>query len=179
MQTSERVLAGRYARAFFLAAEAAGTYERVQKDLADSHRALLDALPLLRNPRVSGADKKKKLQELLGAKVAPLTLKFLGMLVDKKRYELLPLVGVNLARLVNEKKNVAKAQVRAARPMTAEAQEALKKRLKDFSGKTVELEIREDAELIGGVVVRLGDWVLDGSLRGQLRRIKEKISDGN
>lgn len=160
----------------FLAAAASGVEDRVQKDLAEAQRPLLDAQEALKNPRVSAADKKKKLADLLGAKVSPLTLRFLGMLIDKKRFGLLPLVAAHLGRFVDEKKNLARAQVSVARPMSAEAQETLKKRLKDFSGKNVELDIREDPELIAGAVVRLGDWMLDGSLRGQLRRIKEKVA---
>ena len=176
MQTGDRVLAGRYGRALFLAAEAAREEERVFKDLAESQSALLGLQGFLRNPRVSSSDKKKRLAETLGARVCPLTLKFFSLLIDKKRFELLPLIAANLARFIAEKKNTAKAQVKSAKPLPSEAQEILKKRLTAFSGKTVELEMREDPELIGGVIVRLGDWVLDASLRGALRQMKETFN---
>ena len=173
MQASDRVLALRYARALFLAASGKGEDARVQADLAGAHGALLDSAPVLRHPRVSAADKKKRLQQALGSKVSPLTLRFLELLIDKKRFALLPMVSVVLGKLIADKNNLAKAQVRAARPLSASEQERLKKSLKGFAGKDIELDIKEDPEIIGGLVVRLGDWVLDSSLRGQLRTMRE------
>ena len=175
MQASDRVLAWRYARALFLAAAEKGEDGRVQADLTGSSSAIRDCLPVLRHPRVSLADKKKKLGQALGGKVSQTTLRFLELLIDKKRFELLPLVGVGLGKLIAEKNNIAKAVVRTARPLSAQAQERLKAGLKQFAGKNIELEIKEDPELIGGVVVRVGDWVLDSSLRGRLRTMREAI----
>lgn len=179
MQAGDRVLAWRYGKALFAAAAAKGEEARVQQDLQASQAALRDLAPVLRHPRVPAADKKQKLEKALGGKVAPVTLAFLGLLVDKKRFDLLPLIGVGLGKLVADKNNTAKASVRSARPLSAEAQKTLKDKLKIFAGRTVELEIKEDPELIGGLVVRLGDWVLDSSLRGQLRRMKENLNHGH
>ena len=176
MQASDRVLAWRYGKALFQAAAAKNEETKVQQDLTASWPAIREALPVLRHPRVSSSDKKKKLAEATGSKVSPATAKFLELLIDKKRFDLLPHVMQNLGKLVAEKNNIAKAVVRTAQPLSAEAQDKLKKNLKTFTGKTVELEIKEDPELIGGIVVRLGDWVLDSSLRGQLRKLKETIN---
>lgn len=176
MQASDRVLAWRYARALFLAAADKKEDVRVQQDLDAARRALLDAMPVLRHPRVSGTDKKKKVNEVLGKKVAPVTLEFLELLIDKKRFDLLPMVAADLGKLIAEKNNVAKALVRTARPLPADAQSRLKDKLMNFAGKNIELEVKEDPELIGGVVVRIGDWVLDSSLRGQLRQLREALS---
>ncbi len=176
MQASDRVLAWRYARALFLAAADKKEDGRVQQDIDLSRRELLEAMPTLRHPRVSTADKKKRIEDLVGKKVSPVTLKFLELLIDKKRFELLPMVASDLGKLVAEKNNVAKAVVRSAKPLSADAQQKLKDKLKNFAGKNIELEVKEDPELIGGVVVRIGDWVLDSSLRGQLRQMKEALS---
>ena len=176
MQSSDRVLAWRYGKALFQAAAAKNEEAKVQQDLQHAHSAILELMPTLRSPRVSNADKKKKLESALGSKVSATTTRFLGLLIDKKRFDLLPMVVSDLGKLVNEKNNVVKAVVRAARPLSAEAQQNLKDKLKNFAGKNIELEIKEDPEIIGGVVVRLGDWVLDSSLRGQLRKLKETIN---
>lgn len=173
--SADRVLAWRYGRALFLAAVGAGEDGRVLADLQAAQGTILDRLPLLRHPRIPAADKKRRLEESLGGRASRLTLDFLKLLIHKKRFELLPLVTANLGRLIAEKGNLVRAQVRTARPLPAPAQEALRAKLKDFAGKNVELEIKEDPELIGGLVVRLGDWVLDSSLRGQLRRMREAI----
>jgi F-type H+-transporting ATPase subunit delta len=176
MQASDRVLAWRYGKALFQAAAAKNEEGKVQQELIAAHGTILDLLPYIRSPRVSTADKKKKLESALGNKVSATTTRFLGLLIDKKRFELLPMVVSDLGKLVNEKNNVAKAVVRTAHPLSAEAQQKLKEKLKNFAGKNIELEIKEDPEIIGGVIVRLGDWVLDSSLRGQLRKLKETIN---
>lgn len=175
MQSSDRVLAWRYGKALFQAAVDKHEEAKVQQELASSWPAIRDAMPALRNPRVSSADKKKKLEGALAGKVSATTLRFLGLLIDKKRFELLPFIMSDLGKLINEKNNVARAQVRTARSLSADAQDKLKARLKTFAGKTIELDVKEDPELIGGVIVRLGDWVLDSSLRGQLRKMREMI----
>ncbi|MBI3288392.1 MAG: F0F1 ATP synthase subunit delta [Elusimicrobia bacterium] len=85
--------------------------------------------------------------------------------------------GKSYPRLAADKRGAAKAVVRTAAPLSPEAQKQLAAKLKSFSGKDIELEIKEDPELIGGVSVKIGDWVLDSSLRGQLRRMRESINN--
>ena len=172
MQASDRVLAWRYGKALFLAAADKGQDGKIQADLSTAQNALLDSQKLLHHPRVSVADKKKKIEQVLGNKISPVTLRFLELLIEKKRFELLPMVALDVGKLVAEKNHTAKAHVRTARPLSADAQEKLRKNLKDFAGKNIELDIKEDPELIGGVIVRLGDWVLDSSLRGQLKGMR-------
>jgi F-type H+-transporting ATPase subunit delta len=181
IQASDRLLATRYGKALFLAAVEKNEEDRVLRELIEGQRLAGDAAmsAFLKNPRVSGADKKKKLGEGYGGKASALTIRFIGLLIDKKRFFLLPLLAAGLTRLIEEKKNMARAAVRTARPLPPGEAELLRARLGKFSGKTVELDVKEDPELIGGAVVRIGDWVLDGSLRGQLQRMKEALSNGN
>ena len=179
MQSSDRVLAWRYGRAFFEAAAAKKEEGKALADLQAAQPVIREMLPLLRNPRVSTDDKKKSLDKEFTGKMAPVALRFLELLIEKKRFDLLPMVLVDFNKLLAEKNNTAKAQVRTARPLGGEAQQTLKDKLKIFAGKSIELEIKEDPELIGGVVVRLGDWVLDSSLRGQLKKMKESLTHGN
>ncbi len=179
MKSSDRVLVGRYGKALFLAAEAKGVEERIQGELESAHRVLAKAphAGYLRTPRVTSADKKKRIKEVLGAKYHQLTVRFLELLIDKKRFELMPLMAARLSRFIAEKKNQGTAKVRTAAALSPEAQETLKKRLKTFSGKKeIKLDIKEDPELMGGLVVRLDDWVIDASLRGQLARLKEAFN---
>lgn len=176
MQASDRILSGRYAAALFQAAVAKGEEQKVQGDLAGAHKQLLGAMAALRHPRVSAADKKKLLKGELEGKVGAAALRFLELLVDKKRFELFPMIASQYGRLAADKRGVVKAVVRTARPLSAEDQKELASRLKTFAGKDVELHVTEDPELIGGVSVKIGDWVLDSSLRGQLRRMRESIN---
>ncbi|PIR15936.1 MAG: F0F1 ATP synthase subunit delta [Elusimicrobia bacterium CG11_big_fil_rev_8_21_14_0_20_64_6] len=176
MQASDRVLAGRYAAALFQAAAAKGEEQKVQADLGSAHNLLLDAMSVLRHPRVPPASKKKLLHDALGGKVSAMTLRFLDLLVDKKRFDLMVMVSAVYAKLAAEKRGLAKAHVRTAAPLSSEAQQQLAAKLKKFTGKEIELDVKEDSELIGGVTVKIGDWVLDSSLRGQLRRLRESFN---
>jgi F-type H+-transporting ATPase subunit delta len=176
MQASDRVLAGRYAAALFQAAAAKGEDQKVLADLSQAQKSLLEANATLRHPRVAIADKKKIIHSALTGKVSALTLRFLDLLVEKKRYELLAMLSSVYGRLAADKRGVAKAVVRTARPLSSDEQKTLAARLKNFTGKDIELEVKEDPELIGGVAVKIGDWVLDSSLRGQLRRMKESFN---
>jgi F-type H+-transporting ATPase subunit delta len=175
MQSSDRVLAGRYAAALFQAAAAKAEDQKVQGELGVARERLLSQDALLRHPRVSIADKKKLAHAELDGKVGATTARFIELLVEKKRYELFPMIAAMYARLAADKRGVVKAVVRSARPLSADAQKTLAARLKIFAGKDIELEVKEDPELIGGVAVKIGDWVLDSSLRGQLRRMRESI----
>lgn len=177
MQASDRILSGRYAAALFQAAVAKGEEQKVQGDLSLAHKQLLGAMAALRHPRIAPADKKKLLRTELDGKTGAATLKFLELLVDKKRFDLFPMIASQYGRLALEKRGVAKAVVRTASPLTPEQQKTLAARLKAFAGKDIELDVKEDPELIGGVSVKIGDWVLDSSLRGQLRRMRESINN--
>jgi len=176
MQASDRVLAGRYAAALFQAAAGKSEEKKVQSDLSVAHQILLDRTVVLRHPRVSPADKKKLLSTELAGKVGPTVLRFLELLIDKKRYDLFALISADFSLLAAERSGSAKAVVRCARPLSADAQKTLSASLKTFAGKNIELDIKEDPELIGGVVVKIGDWVLDSSLRGRLRRLRESFN---
>jgi len=177
MRASDRVLAGRYAAALFAAASAKAEDQKVQAELGAARELLLDREALLRHPRVPAAEKRKIAHAQLSGKVGAVTQRFVELLIDKKRYELFPMIAAVYARLASERRGVAKALVRTARPLGAEAQKQLAARLKGFAGRDIELDVKEDPDLIGGVSVKIGDWVLDSSLRGQLRRLKESFTN--
>lgn len=179
MQSSDRVLAGRYAEALFQAAAGKREEQKVQADLAAAHKRLLPQDGLLRHPRAAVAEKKKLVRAELEGQVGETALRFVELLIEKKRYELFPLIAAAYGRLAAEKRGVARAAVRSARPLSADAQKTLAARLRTFAGKDIELDVKEDPELIGGVSVKIGDWVLDSSLRGQLRRLRESIDHGH
>ncbi|HAM34436.1 MAG TPA: ATP synthase F1 subunit delta [Elusimicrobia bacterium] len=175
MQTSDRTLASRYARALFACACDQGEEESVARDLKACARVLAAAGSLLRDPRVSTAEKKNLVMQIVGRQARPLTVDFLDLLIEEKRFNLVLLVAQDVEKLLAQKRQRARAKVRAARPLSDDDRRRLRERLERFAGCGVELEVEEDPDLLGGVSVRLGDWVLDGSLRGQLEGIKEAI----
>jgi hypothetical protein len=137
MQASDRVLAWRYGRALFEAALAKKEEGKVHQELQAAQSAIRELLPALRHPRVSVADKKKKLEGALQGKVSPVAMKFLGLLIEKKRFEILPMVIADLAKLVAEKNNEQRRARARAHGAAAERRGATEAQgqAQDFCGK--------------------------------------------
>jgi len=102
------------------------------------------------------------------------TLNLLGLLAARERMSLLPLVSEQYGRLLLDHQGIQPGRVISARPLTADQQERLSKSLGGALGKTMELTYNTDAELLGGLVVRIGNRVYDASVTAQLKRFKDK-----
>ncbi|MBI3297558.1 MAG: ATP synthase F1 subunit delta [Elusimicrobia bacterium] len=176
MQLSDRALARRYASALYLSAAGAQESEKVGAELARASRALAARMAEFRHPRTSTADKKAALRAELGDTVSKRVLRFLELLIEKKRFALLPAMAGDFQRLSDEGAGLVHASVKTARPLTEVDSKLLSERLGAFLGKRVLLDVKEDPELMAGVSVRVGDWVLDGSLKGKLRALGARLA---
>lgn len=174
MQASDRLLAKRYAQALFEAAQKSGETERVRKDLVGVARALRDRMKSFQHPLIP-IEKKKKMHRQAVRGASPLTERFLDLLIEKKRWSLLTTIGASLDKLLDEERKLLRAQVRTALPLGEFDQQKLRRSLEKFTGRAVHLNLKREPALIGGVVVRIGDWVLDASLSNQLRRLRESF----
>lgn len=176
MNTSDRVLARRYAQALFLAAAEGGQQEKVRNELGEAYKALAPQLNILKSPTVAPKQKKE-----LVAKAAPSlsskTRSFLELLIDKKRVSLLPVIVGDLGKIADEGAGRVRAHIRSAAELSPAEVQALTDKLKRFSGKEVVAETKIDPELLGGVVVRMGDLVLDGSIQGKLKNLAAVLTE--
>lgn len=177
MQSSDRVLARRYAAALFLSASEKGQAASVRQELSDAYRAVVGQLEALKSPRTGVAAKKELVRKSLGAAVPARISHFFDLLIDKKRVGLLPHIVSDLGRIHDEHHGRVRAQVRAAAELSPAEADTLTQRLKRFSGKDVQLEVKVDPDLLGGLVVRMGDTVLDGSLQGKLKRLSQTLTN--
>ncbi|MBI4051284.1 MAG: ATP synthase F1 subunit delta [Elusimicrobia bacterium] len=175
MKTSDRVLAQRYSRALFEAAQGAGRLGEMQQELAQSYGKVHGQMSWFLHPLIPLSEKTKRLHSVLGPGASSLILKFLETLMDKKRFGLLAAILSDFDDILDEKMGVVKAQVRTALPLTPEEEKRLQEKLRILTGKKVALETREDPEMIGGIWVKVGDWVLDRSFTNILSRMKEKL----
>lgn len=171
-------LARRYAAALFEAAKGPNAVDSVESDLGLITYSL-DEVPRLRemlvHPLIPVARKKELVAEIFKGKIQDITLDFLFLLVDKQREEIVTDVETEYVNLANEYRNIATVQVTSAVPLTADEQAQLREKLAKFTGKTVELELSENPELIGGLIVQIGDTVIDGSVKGYLASLREKL----
>lgn len=175
---AETAAVRRYARALFHVAQQQGEVEPVSEDL-QNFEALLRATPrllrVLRAPTIAAAGKRQLLRNAFADRLNALTLRFLEMVVVKRREGILLEVGEEFRKLSYEHLNLLPVQVTSAVALSAQEREALRGALGRRTGRRIELQERVDAALMGGAVLRIGDTILDGSVRGQLRRLRARL----
>lgn len=175
-------IARRYAKALLLIGKEDGQVETYREeiakiaDLIGAEKALERAIT---NPLYDTAARRKVLQtviEELG--LSNSMTAFLLLLFDKKRIKFLSYINMFYQKMADEIKGIARAKVLSAVDLTESAEEKIQATLSKITGKTVVLEKEVDPALIGGVVTRVGDLVLDGSIRTQLYNMRETLKRG-
>lgn len=174
-----RAVAVRYADALMSLADKAGGLEKLDADLGlvastiAEHEGLRSALE---SPTVPSTKKHTVLKAVFEGKVSSTILNFLYVLVDKKREEYLGKILEVFQERLREARGEVACHVVSAKPLTAAIRKDLEKNLKSFSGRTVQLTEEVQPELLAGMVVTVGDRVIDTSFRNQLREIGERLS---
>ncbi len=110
--------------------------------------------------------------------LSPRIKNFVLVLVEKERVPLLDIIVEEFRKLADEALGQVRGKVRTARPLSSKELEVLSKSFQDLVGKKVVLEVEEDPSIIGGVVTLLGGVVFDGSIKGNLEQIREKLIEG-
>jgi F-type H+-transporting ATPase subunit delta len=176
---SVQALARRYASALADVVMTRGESREVREELAawesmtQSNPQLLE---VFRHPTIPHEQKRAVLNELLTrTRVRPTTANFLQVLLQNHRLADLSEVNRQFVQELDRRSNVVTAQVTTARPLPVDAQESLRAKLSQMTGRSVRLEFEVDDSLIGGVVTRIGSTLYDGSVRGQLEQVKRKM----
>jgi len=168
----------RYAQALFSVALDHGRVDDVSEDLDRARRAL-DELPgarsLFTQPLMPDRLKQDLVDKVFGDAVSPMTRDFLHVVVARNRGELFDQIREQYAELRNDHYSVMPASVKSAVPLSESEVAELSATLTRLCGKTVVPQCAVDPDLIGGVVVRMGDQVMDGSVRGALRRLRQRL----
>jgi F-type H+-transporting ATPase subunit delta len=171
-------VARRYAGALFGAASRHSKTDAVQRDL-ESLAGLWQTVPLLRqaleNPLIPAGRKMKVIDDLFRADLDPLTRSFLHLLVEKRREGILPMVERDYRTLADEARGLVRAHATVAADLDPRQRDELLTGLRQRTGKQIELQVHVEPAILGGVVVRLGDTVIDGSVRGALERLREQM----
>ncbi|PIP45462.1 MAG: ATP synthase F1 subunit delta [Deltaproteobacteria bacterium CG_4_8_14_3_um_filter_51_11] len=124
-------------------------------------------------------DRKKILDYVLGKSSYENVVKnFLRLLLEKDRLGVINEINGHYSQLIDDISGITRAEIIAARPIKSEAMDRLSSALARLTSKNVRAEVREDSSLIGGLVVRIGDLVLDGSVKAQLEGLKESLKRG-
>lgn len=170
-------IARRYAKAVFDAALAEKGIDTLGHELTNFVETLNQEKPLRDfwlSIRVPELRKKDFIRKLFPA-LSSLMGRFLFVLIDKRREKLIEKCAVEYEKLLLDFYNQVFAEVQVVVPMPVQVQAELKERLSQKLGKRVELLVTEDPSLLGGMVLRIGDRVVDGSLRSKLNGMKEAL----
>jgi F-type H+-transporting ATPase subunit delta len=171
------VVAERYASALFEVSKRRGIQDEI-----DAHLGLASGLfddttfrKLLGSPKIRIDAKMDILKRGLEGVVNPLVLTLFELLLDRKRVDYLPEISASYTRSLEESKHIGRAEVRTAVPLDAEVEKKLTEALEAITEKKILLEKVVDNSLIGGVLVRMGDRLLDSTISTRLRDMREKL----
>lgn len=167
-----------YARALFEIAQVEGNVERVSDELYRVARAVESNHELRRaltDIAIPFAGKEQLLQELLGKQASPHTLNAIRFVISQGKSRDLVEIADALAHITASETNKQVAEVRAAVPLSAEQKVALAQALNQATGYSVEIKAIVDPNVIGGVIAKVGDVVIDGTVRGKLEQLKQHL----
>ncbi|NIM02091.1 MAG: ATP synthase F1 subunit delta [Acidobacteria bacterium] len=175
-------VARRYARALLAIGQEEGHPRRILEE-AERFKGLVAETPLLREmmeaAHINRRDKKAALEASLRADgLLPSTRNFLFLLVDKGRMNLLSPIVSELRRLIEQMEGIERVEVSVPFPLTGTQRDLLQSALERETGKKVLLEEKVDPDVLGGMVVKVGSTVYDGSARAQIQRIRETLEKG-
>ncbi|HEY7416799.1 MAG TPA: ATP synthase F1 subunit delta [Ktedonobacteraceae bacterium] len=170
-------IARRYANAIFGLALKQNTLDRTREDIQEiaklfEHRKLAF---LLREPDIPAKRKEKALRDALTSKVLPTSLNLTLLIVQRNLVDIMPNIAAEFERMVLDYHNEAIAQVTTAAPMDAAQQDHVKQALEKATGKKIIMQTRVDPTILGGVVARVGDTVIDGSVRYRLAALQQQL----
>ena len=172
----------RYARALLLIGKDDGKAEVYKQELDTIAKLVANEKGLelaLTNPLYNAVARKKVLQLVIEKlNLSKAVRSFLFLLFDKGRIGFLGTINEFYQKLADELKNVARASVVSATELKSETVEKIRATLSQKTGKDIVLDVRIDPGLIGGVVSRIGDLVLDGSIKTQLLNMRESLKRG-
>lgn len=175
---SQQIIAKRYAIALFELANEKNMLEQVEAELQEVKLALQENetfFSLLGNPKIS-LNKKKEIFSAAFSGVSTIVLHTIYLLVDRKREDILLDVIAYFQEISNEARGIAEAKVYTVRPLTDEEEQALSEVFAKRIGKD-KLHIQNivDKSLLGGVKIRIGNKIYDGSVKRKLERIERQI----
>ena len=167
-----------YAEALFNVVQAEGEIERVEDELyrfskvLDGNHELKQALS---DKAIDRGQRTKVLEDLLADKVSPHTLGLLTFIVGQGRARQMPQILEELSKLAAEARNAVVADVRSATPLDSRQRTALEAALSKATGKKVAVKVMVDPSLIGGIVAKIGETIIDGSVKRRLEQLKDQV----
>lgn len=173
-------VARRYAQAVFELARDSKSFEAWERDLGVLNAIMSDPVTstYLQSPKSAQTEKRALLNKAM-ENAQPDAQRLTEMLLERRRLSSVPEIFEQYQSLVLKEKGIVIAEVTTAVPLDAEGEAMIGKQLSDLVGKDVEVRTHVDPAIIGGMVARIGDNLIDGSVSNQLRRLHERLTTSN
>ncbi|MEW6027123.1 MAG: ATP synthase F1 subunit delta [Planctomycetota bacterium] len=174
---TSKTIATRYARALLTAA-LPGNADKIRQDLRtalDIYKSSSELPGILSHPLIPQSAKKEILGQILKGKADNLLVHFLETLITKRRIDILSDIVEAYNLLADESLGIVKAKLRTSFPIPEQQQLIIREKLSRLTGKQVVMDIELNPALLGGLAIKIGDRVIDGSVQTKLRDLKEKL----
>lgn len=174
----ENAVARRYAQAFFAIAQEKNELDKLEEELRfviETINSNPELKMILDHQLVAPEEKKEILSNIFSQELSEITLNFLAVIAEKYRAPYIEEIYKQFVGFANEAKNIAEAYIKSAQPLGDKDLAAIQEKLSKATCKNIKLINEVDPNLIGGVVVRIGDKVMDGSILRRLDLLKEKL----
>ena len=175
---NESTIGRNYAEALLSLAKKSGDVEQWGELLDAIASAMSEDQTLrtfLESPKLAAAHKIEILDKALGRRVPKLFLRYIETVIQKRRQMLIPAIAIEYQTLIDESENRLHANVTVAREPVESEKEGLARQLSRLFGKQVVPHITHNPAILGGVIVRVGDTVMDGSVRKRLSVLKQRM----
>ena len=156
-------------------AEDPAGWGKLIRDVATGMQQDVTVLHFLESPKISEAQKNEVFFQALGDRVPRHFLRFLQILVKKRRQMLIPQISSEYDKLLDVHEGRVHASVTVARETSAVDEARIAEQLSRVIGKTVVPHTTVNPAILGGVIVKIGDTVMDGSVRRRLARLRGRI----
>ncbi|NLJ83419.1 MAG: ATP synthase F1 subunit delta [Halanaerobiaceae bacterium] len=134
-----------------------------------------DLKKLLLHPRIRREDKKLLLERVFSEELSKELLNFLKLLTDRRRESYLEAIYKDYLDLLNKEENILEVEVRSAISLPEDLKARLAEKLAELTGTKISIKEKVDPEIIGGLVLKIGDRVIDGSIRKDLEALKNRL----
>lgn len=175
---NESKISVRYARALFLAAERCSGINPVASDIGQLSRLIAESAEFkefLQSTVIRKSRKQEILKQLFEADFHPLTMRLLYLLAENRRESRLFMICLDFTVIVREKQGISPVTVTTAGGLKPDVKEDIRRYLELRTGKTIELNEKIKPEILGGLILRIGDLQYDGSISNQLKKIRESF----
>jgi F-type H+-transporting ATPase subunit delta len=167
-----------YAEALFQVARAEESIDRVEEELTrmkDSLESNAQVKEFMNNLQISPEGKKSALSQIFGEKVSPIILNWINMVIDQGRQRKLPNILEAFFALAQDSREKVTAEVISSVPLSEDQVQRLEKELSRASKKQVFLKPMVDESILGGVIVKMENKIIDGSVKHRLEKIKQEM----